>query len=284
MTVRDGILNVLTCPVCGANMAVNDGKSLYCKGGKTHSYDIAAAGYVNLCKPGQSGGGDSKQAVKARSEFLNKGYYRSVADELLKTLKRYVPNGGIVLDAGCGEEYYSSLLAEAEVDVFGVDISKFATEACAKRGRSEGKENVFFATASVFEVPIAPSSVDAVVNVFAPCAESEFSRVLKNGGVLIVVSAGERHLMGLKSAIYDTAHLNSPRADMPEKMEKIFETELKYSIFLDNNNDILSLFSMTPYYWRTSLSDAEKLLNIKTLDTEVDFMISVYKNVKEAEV
>ena len=88
--------------------------------------------------------------------------------------------------------------------------------------------------------------------------------------------------MGLKRAVYDTAHVNTERADMPQKMQKIHETRVKYDITLNTNSDILSLFSMTPYYWRTSISDAEKLSGLDTLKTEVDIIISVYKKTNEA--
>lgn len=281
--MTDKLIKVLKCPVCGAELDRQDGQnSLCCNGVKKHCYDLASSGYVNLCKPGQSGGGDSKQAVRARSEFLNKDHYLPVAKELSRIVGEHLPKGGTVLDAGCGEGYYSLMMAADGNAVLGIDISKFATEACAKRARREGNGNAFFATASVFDIPVADSSIFAVTNVFAPCAEDEYTRVLADSGVLIVVYAGEEHLMGLKRMVYDTAHLNTPRADLPKRMLKIYETRVKYSISLDNNSDILSLFSMTPYYWRTSPSDAEKLVGLDHLETEVDVMISVYQNRKEA--
>ncbi len=284
-TLRDkSIVNALRCPVCGTDMQVveNGSISLCCTGTRKHCYDLASAGYVNLCKPGQSGGGDSKQAVRARSEFLSKDYYRPVAEALCRAIEEYAKRDGLVLDAGCGEGYYSAMLASSDKSVLGIDISKFATEAAAKRVSREGRENVFFATASVFDIPVFTSAASAVTSVFAPCAENEFSRVLEVGGVLVVAWAGENHLMGLKKAIYDTAHINTERADLPEIMPKIYETRVQYDISLDNNADIMSLFSMTPYYWRTSPTDAEKLKGLHSLDTEVDIIISVYKNEKEA--
>jgi 23S rRNA (guanine745-N1)-methyltransferase len=52
--------------------------------------------------------------------------------------------------------------------------------------------------ASIFALPVQNASLDAVTNLFAPCAEEEFLRVLKPNGHLLLVGAGERHLMGLK--------------------------------------------------------------------------------------
>ncbi len=274
------ILNALKCPICGAEVTVREGTgaSMICCGARTHCFDLASSGYVNLCAPKQSGGGDSKQAVRARSEFLDRGFYAPVAEAICEAAMKH--GEGALLDAGCGEGYYSMFPARRGVSVIGADLSKFAVEAASKRAAREGADNAFFATASVFELPLKDSSVGTVINVFAPCAEQEFSRVLTENGVLIVAWAGERHLLGLKRAIYDTAHTNSERADLPKCMTKIDERRVSYTVDVDTNESIMSLFAMTPYYWRTSVSDGEKLKGLTSLSTEVDIIVSVYKNSK----
>ena len=273
------IIKALCCPICKAPMTVkvSTGASLVCGGKKTHCYDFASSGYVNLSSPVQSGGGDSKQAVKARTEFLELGYYQPVAEKLAELCERHSKEKGLLVDAGCGEGYYSCFLAEKGFSVFGADLSKFATDAAAKRFSRKELYNGLFAASSVFELPIGDGSVDCVTNVFAPCAEDEFSRVLKKDGILAVAYAGERHLFGLKDAIYKTAHVNTERADLPERLIKIDECRVTYSIELCSNEHIMSLFAMTPYYWRTSVSDGEKLKTLNTLVTEVDIIISVYQ-------
>ena len=42
-----------------------------------------------------------------------------------------------------------------------------------------------YAVASVFELPVRDGCADGVLNIFAPCAEEEYCRVLKDGGVLV---------------------------------------------------------------------------------------------------
>jgi 23S rRNA (guanine745-N1)-methyltransferase len=94
--------DVLRCPVCGGELSGSENcKSLLCNGAKRHCFDISAKGYVNLAL-NQSGSGDSREAVRSRTAFLNKGFYRPFADELLKALKKYT-EGGVLVDAGCGE-------------------------------------------------------------------------------------------------------------------------------------------------------------------------------------
>ena len=272
------ILSILRCPICGNGMSVPEGKaSLVCGGERKHCYDFASSGYVNLCYPMQSGGGDSKQAVRARSEFLDKGHYRPVAEELARMAVKYGKCDDVLLDAGCGEGYYSSFICDAGFSVIGADLSKFAVDAASKRLARINRDNFLFTTASVFALPVTDGSVGIVTNVFAPCAEDEYSRVLKKDGVLIVAWAGENHLMGLKRAIYNTANANTERADLPVYMKKIEEIRVSYTIDLTDNGEIKSLFAMTPYYWRTSVADMEKLKELDFLTTEVDIIISVYK-------
>lgn len=258
------------------NMQVS-GNSLVCTGQRRHSYDFSSCGYVNLAGPKQSGGGDSKQAVRARTEFLDKQYYRPVADALVTLLSQNARKDAPVLDAGCGEGYYSSLMAAAGFSVMGVDISKFATDAAAKRVSREGVENAFFATASVFELPVHDHSLGAITSVFAPCAVEHFKQKLEDDGCLIVAAAGEEHLLGLKRAIYDDVRINTERADMPSDMKCVATERVRYIIDLRSNADVCALFAMTPYYWRTSEQDAAKLDSISTLTTEVDVLLSVYK-------
>ena len=272
------IEGILKCPVCQAKMtAISDRGSLVCEGQRRHCYDFASSGYVNLCSPTQSGGGDSKQAVRARSSFLNNDYYEPVAKALAKMCEKHGKPDGVLLDAGCGEGYYSAFLSDEGFSVIGVDLSKFAVDAASKRLSKKGADKFLFATASVFDLPVADRSIDVLTNVFAPCAEEEYKRVLTDNGVLIVAWAGENHLLGLKQAIYDEARKNDGRADMPVGMDRIDEICVSYKICLKSEEEIKNLFAMTPYYWRTSAADVEKLNGLCELCTDVDIVISVFR-------
>ena len=83
--------------------------------------------------------------------------------------------------------------------------------------------------------------------------------------------------MGLKRAIYKDAYKNDSRSDMPKGMKLIATESLKYTVEIRTNRDILNLFSMTPYYWRTSVADKQKLSALDTLSTEIDILFSVYQ-------
>jgi len=118
------------CPVCREKLEAKD-KSLVCR--NKHTFDIAKQGYVNLLLSNQMNAklpGDNKMMVSARRNFLNKGYYKILSEKLCDTAVRYIKNGDTVLDAGCGEGYYTQKVYESllekgiQTDMLGIDISK----------------------------------------------------------------------------------------------------------------------------------------------------------------
>lgn len=267
------------CPHCGSEMRLNETKkSLVCDGtSKRHCYDLSASGYVNFAPPSQSGSGDSKEAVRSRTGFLESGGYAKVCEAVTRAVNKYC-HGGLVLDAGCGEGYYTNNIARAYFgDVVGFDLSKHGVEYASKSARRQGITNSFFAVGSVFSMPVADGAADGVVNIFAPCVEEEYARILKKGGVLITAEAGENHLLGLKKAIYDTTYKNAEREDMPKGMTLVEEETVAYVLSIEDKALISALFSMTPYYYRTSEADFKKLSMLERLDTEVEVKIKIFR-------
>jgi len=278
MFFKSIVENYFACPVCGGSMTVTeDRKSAKCLGEnpkkKCHSFDFSSDGYLSFGVTG----GDSKDAVRARSRFLGKGYYELAARSVADAVKANCPDCRLLVDAGCGEGYYTAMLSSLSESTVGFDLSKFACSAGAKQARRNGMKGLLYATASVFKLPLKSGSADVVTNVFAPCAEEEYTRVLRDGGYLFVVGAGKDHLMGLKRAIYDDVYENGQRADLPCVMEHIDKIVSTYSITVNGSDDIAALFSMTPYYWRTSESDKEKLAALDSLTTEIEFEINIFR-------
>lgn len=253
------------CPICSEALSEND-TNFHCNNG--HSFDKARQGYVNLLISNKSNKnhGDDKLMVKARKDFLDKGYYapmREKVNEILGT-------GNIVVDAGCGEGYYTSLFAENNT-VYGIDVSKDAVKHASSRCK-----NASFAVASLSDIPLPDESVDVIINIFAPDFPDEILRVLKPNGRLIMVSPLENHLFELKNAIYDNPYPNSPQSPEREGFLLKSEHSLKYTIDIDNNEDITSLFKMTPYYYKTSQQDQMKLQSLSSITTKIEFFIAEY--------
>ena len=157
------------------------------------------------------------------------------------------------------------------------DTAKTARRERMNRGQAS---STLYAVGSVFELPVADGSFDTVTNIFAPCAPAEYARVLKSGGRLIVAGAGERHLFGLKELIYDDPYLNDPRRDLPAEGDGLRLLEVRnvtFTVTVDDPDHREALFSMTPYYWRTSREGHSRLAAAETLVTEVSFDLHIYE-------
>ena len=266
------LCDILVCPKCGQAISKTAG-SLVCK--NKHTYDIASSGYVNFNTKSASSG-DSPDMVRARSRFLDGGYYSDFLNALKTTITSLSPH--TVVDAGCGEGYYSAAIADTlDVTLLGFDLSKSAVNKAAKR-TSKHKENTLFAVCSIFDLPIKDNSIDIVMSLFAPLAGEEFTRIIKPGGHIVMGVAGKDHLLGLKKAIYDDVYKNSPEKVIAHNgFFEVSRKNIKYTAKIKGKEDIKALFAMTPYYWKTSESDAAKLDYIEELETLLDFDIIVFE-------
>lgn len=269
----------LKCPDCGADI-LQKNSSIVCNGGRQHCFDISSDGYVNFIHT--SGNGDSKEAVAARKSFLDTGYYSPLRDEIESILCQYSIFKGLIADMGCGDGYYSVNLAQnRDLFVFGCDLSKFAVKTASKRAKALNfRDNTLYAVASVFETPLKDSTCSAVLNLFAPCTENEYSRILDDSGILIVVGAGQNHLLELKNLIYDTPRLNDERKDLPQNLILCEKRTLSYK-FSPDIQERAALFTMTPYYYKTSISDKQKLDTAPITEIGAEFNIYIYKKQKK---
>lgn len=270
--------NGFVCPVCRAPLQAEEKRFVCPKG---HMFDRAASGYVNLAMDQSSSAkrhGDDKRMIRARTEFLSGGAYRCLSDALLNVSEPLISDGETFLDAGCGEGHYISLFAGRlrekgkRCALLGVDVSKEALTAAAKR-----KEEIALAVASVFHMPVADESISLLWNVFAPIAPEEYARVLRRGGHLVRVFPLEEHLMGLKEQIYDAVYPNRPQEPEIEGLEKLTTHYLREQLTLTKPEEIAALFAMTPYYYKTSAADQEKVARLNSLTTPLAFGISVYR-------
>ncbi|MBQ2823996.1 MAG: methyltransferase domain-containing protein [Oscillospiraceae bacterium] len=266
------------CPKCGGSLSLN-GNSYLCE--NRHTYDIARSGYVNFLLSDQMNSklpGDNKLMVNARKSFLSKGYYSKLMENFCDTVKKHAPHNAVILDAGCGEGYYTVNMAKAVADSFimGTDISKTAVDAAAKRSRAEGVKNLLFSVSSVFRLPVKNGSCDMLTTLFAPYCGEEFLRVLKDGGIMVMVIPSERHLIQLKQAVYDNPYLNEVKDFQLEGFRLKEHISVNDEICLDSTEDILNLFSMTPYYYKTGEDGHKKLSQLNELKTEIGFEILVY--------
>ena len=263
----------LLCPVCGQALQREE-HCWRCE--NRHSFDIARQGYVNLLTVDRKHAkhpGDTKEMVAARKAFLDGGFYRPIADQVLALTAPLAPNA--VLDAGCGEGYYLTQLQQAlpETEFAGLDISKDAVRFAAVRNK-----NALWLTGTAAALPFPDGSFDGILSMFALTVEQEFARVLKSNGWYLQVIAGPEHLMGLKQIIY------------PEilRKDKVLHAELagfrlertktlEFSFTVEENRQVQNLLSMTPHFWRISRDGAARLAGTDRLTDTAQVIFNLYR-------
>ena len=188
---------MLLCPVQNCRLAlVRDDRRLVCERG--HSFDVARSGYINLLQPQERRSkqpGDTAAALAARRRLHDRGatgpLLHAIADVIAAS------PGDIVLDAGCGDGFYlGSLARQAGFSAHGVDISVPAIDAAARR---YPECEWIVANADRF-VPYADNSFSLVMSITARMNASEFRRVLRDDGRLLVSVPAPDDLIELRGA------------------------------------------------------------------------------------
>ena len=263
-------MSLFRCPVCGE--ALERGAGQYrCAAG--HCFDLAREGYVNLLGAGQrhsKAPGDDREMAAARTRFLDGGWYAPLRTALCALAGRYAPDSPVLLDAGCGEGWYTQALAEVIAAkggrTAGVDLSKPSVKKAARR--CSGAE---FAVGTVYHLPAADGSADC----FSPLAAGEFARVLKPGGTFLYVVPGPRHLWELKEILYEEPYENGEKREEYPGFRYREVVPVEGAFTLPDRQSVLDLFHMTPYYWKTPKAGAARLEALDRLTVTAQFRVHV---------
>lgn len=270
--------SLFCCPLCGA--ALERTESRYVCPAR-HSFDIAREGYSYLLpvnRKHSAAPGDDPGMAAARRDFLSKDYYRPLLDALCALAVEKTGTEPDVLDAGCGEGYYTSGIYRAlcaagkRPRMAGADISKAVVRLAARREKA-----VEFAVASSYRLPLADESVDLLLDCFSPLAVEEFRRVLRPGGHFLYVVPSAKHLWELKQVLYDEPYLNEEHLTPYPGFAYEAVEPVEGRIELTSREELHALFQMTPYYWKTPRAGAERLAALERLSVQIGFRIHVFR-------
>ncbi|MBR9882692.1 MAG: methyltransferase domain-containing protein [Oceanospirillales bacterium] len=274
----------LSCPVCHGALAIDaDEKSLRCEAG--HSFDRARQGYWNLLlaqRKKSKDPGDNSEMIQARRRFLDAGYYWLIAEQLNQLLVAELSGiqSPLLLDLGCGEGYYTMQIEEAltaagfSAQIAGLDISKHAVKAACKRSTG-----IDWLVATGADVPLPAESLDAMTLMFSRVMPGPMAKVIKPGGLLVVVWPGPAHLMALRELIYDEVRLRE--YDPTPELDALFEHQrtetLNFDFEIDNAQGIDDLLTMTPHGQRIKSSTHSAILERGQLNCQADIRLGVYR-------
>ena len=213
-------------------------------------------------------------------KILCQSFPVQLPDPIIETAARLLQGNKspVILDAGCGEGYYTTRLFTAlsekgfSPEILGIDISKFTIDIAAKRCR-----DVQFAVASAFHLPVQDASFDLAINFFAPYTGEETLRILKKDGLFIMAIPDEDHLWELKEAVYETPYKNEVKDYALEGFTFLEAQTVRTTLDLPCSEDILNLFQMTPYYYKTSREDQQRLERLERLSVTAAFRLLAYR-------
>lgn len=270
--------SLFTCPICAAPLTRGE-RTYTCPNG--HCYDIAKEGYVNLLpanKKHSADPGDDKTMVSARTQFLEGGWYGPLRQTLCELTLSHTGDAPVILDAGCGEGWYTGGIRNALDDagrtptLAGIDLSRSALKKAARRERAAE-----WAVASVYHLPVGDAAADLVVCCFSPMAAEEYARVLRPAGTLLYVVPGPDHLWEMKEVLYDEPYRNPEEVvDYPGfALEEVVPVDCPFT--LTKNEDVMALFAMTPYAWKSPKEGVERLAALDALAVTGQFRVHVFR-------
>ena len=277
----------LCCPLDGL-LLVSLAKTFKCDNG--HTFDMARQGYLNLLPvqfKASKDPGDSQSMVSARRKVLEQGYYETLAnavcDLVTARLAQNHPTRGIVMDAGCGEGYYSARLQQHlqsrfgkdSVPVLAMDISKWSIAAAAKSHRQ-----LACVVATNKHPPVLAGSALLITSLFGFASWESWARIQLPGQSVVLADPGPNHLLELREHIYDTVRVHEP-ADDPAAEQAGYQCvdrqRICYSTDVKSNDALLAILEMTPHGRRVTEDKRAALEAIHSLRLSVDVVIRVFE-------
>ena len=289
------------CPLCQSPLSLM-GNSWLCD--NRHSFDRAKSGYVNLLpvqKKRSKAPGDNDEMLKARRDFHQTRGYLPLMESLRDSVRSYIEgleteildvtqkdkqtspisndeqssNAVIIYDAGCGEGAYLGFLAEQltshSIQFCGSDIAKKAVEMSAK-ALPQGQ----FAVASSFDLPVLKHSIDIALQIFAPGSDTEYHRVIKPHGRLLVVEPGAKHLWELKRAVYNSPQTHVNQQTARNGFNLLNSIKVTNTLRFTSDEQKQGLLGMTPYVWKMNAQQRVDLLAELT-EVTTDFVVSEWQ-------
>jgi 23S rRNA (guanine745-N1)-methyltransferase len=184
---------MLACPHCGETLRETAG-SLRCP--RSHTFDLARQGYVNLLTESAPNEGDSAEMVAARAAVLERGHLGPLRDAIAdEAVDKLAAGTGGILDVGGGTGHHLSAVLDRSEERAGLvlDLSTYAARRAARAHTRAGA-----AVCDVWSrLPVRDDAAALVLSAFAPRNGSEFARVLAPGGSAVVAWPTERHLLEL---------------------------------------------------------------------------------------
>jgi 23S rRNA (guanine745-N1)-methyltransferase len=291
MNISQFYANNLACPIDGNKLiCCGDEKVTHLRCNQGHCFDVSRQGYINLLNVKDKRSkdpGDGSAMIAARSRILSSGLYEKISsklsqtiDELMQVLlsEHQLENSVLtVLDAGCGEGYYldaciTALQPHYNLQAIGVDISKWAVSAAAKRNKQ-----ITWLVASNRKLPVLEKSIDVIVCGFGFPVFSAFKQALKSGAFIVMIDPAEQHLLELRKIIYPMIKdykENDFSVAKKEGFSIVSQSPLTYSVNV-HKDEMQDILTMSPHLYKATMEGKKAVAAIDELAMTVDITFTV---------
>ena len=214
-----------------------------------HVFDANKRGYLTVVDRTRGIVGDTRPILEARDRFLRAGHYSPVVDlidDALVSAGRPADAPADLVDSGCGTGYYAAALMARRPLWRALELDVSA-DAVTMAVRATGSPGV---VADVWKpLPVRDARADVLLCVFAPRNPAEFARVLRDDGVLVVVTPAADHLAELRA----DGRVIGMQADKLEHLDEAVGTHFtleerrstRYPVHLDSG-EVRDLAGMGP--------------------------------------
>lgn len=264
-----GSEKVFRCPVCKETFSLLERGSFVCQNG--HCFDLSSKGYIHFL----AGGGNAdaqydSELFAHRNAVFRDGFYEPAAKLIAGLAEKYLPTKKrVILDAGCGEGYYSHFLRDkTDTAVYGLDNSKAAILAATKNG-----DHSRFMIADLANMPVLSGCAGLVLNILTPANYAEFARVLCDDGAVIKAIPGERYLRELRECIFSGEdYSNEKTIGHMERNARIAEQKtIEYTLRV-TNAQLSSFYKMTPMTTHAHASE-KQLAEIESITIHMELFV-----------
>ena len=249
-------IDLLRCPVCGTAFS-QYAQSLVCRNG--HTFDVSRKGYVHML-PNAGPSKYDAALFEARRRILEGGFH----DGVIRAIRDAMPvDSTVVLDTGCGDGTFTKAL-EGSVTV-GLDNSKDAITLAARGGNP-----ILWTVGDLTRIPLRDGSVDVILNLFSPAHYGEFSRVLKQDGLLLKLVPQTGYLGEIRAMIGRDAYSNEAVVSHLREHFRLIDRVRMTETFMLSETQARDFLAMTPLTFDVAPDrlDASRLTHI-TIDVEL---------------
>lgn len=170
-------------------------------------------------------------------------------------------------------------VTEKKIQGVGIDISKDGIQIAAREWG-----NILWCVADLARVPFRNRQFDVLLNIFSPSNYGEFTRVLKEDGILVKVIPGSRYLMELRDLFYGNTekgtYSNERTVELFKRNFQLLDVrEIVYQKAIQGDL-VEHLIRMTPLSWRADDKARQKAIEMGIPQITIDVAILVGRPLK----